>query len=127
VSEELRALKSIESKLDQILKWTKLSGMQQFRDLLTQNLPDDTSMLIYEYSDGERGTREIATIAGVKSNATVANYWKKWSELGIVEPSSKYRGRFQRVCSLAEVGLTIPPTPKISTIPEDDESTQERK
>lgn len=125
--EELRILKSIESKLDQILKWTRLSGMQQFRDLLTQNLPDDTSMLIYEYSDGERSTREIATIAGVKSNATVTNYWKKWSALGIVEPSSKYRGRFQRVCSLAEVGLTIPPTPKTSTIPEDDESTQEEE
>lgn len=109
MSDELRTLKSIEQKLDQLLKWTKFAGMQQLRTILTQNLTTDTEMLVYELSDGERTTREIARLAGVGSNATIANYWKKWSKVGIVEPSEKRRGRYQRICSLEEVGLTMPP------------------
>lgn len=112
MSEELKTLKSIESKLDNLLKWTRFAGMQQLRTILSQNLTKDVEMIIYELSDGERSTREIAKLSGV-SNATVANYWKRWSALGIVEPSEKREGRFRRICSLAEVGLTVPPLPKI--------------
>lgn len=111
VSEELKTLKSIESKLDQLLRWTRFAGMQQLRTILTQNLTRDVELLIYELSDGERSTREIAALVGIKSHATVANYWKKWSKLGIVEPSEKYPGRFRKICSLEEVGLTVPPLP----------------
>jgi hypothetical protein len=109
MSEELKALKNIDYKLDQLLKWTRFAGMQQLRTILSQNLTTDTEMLIYELSDGERSTREIAGLSGVGSNATVANYWRKWSKLGIVEPSEKRQGRFKRICSLEEVGLTVPP------------------
>lgn len=109
MSDELRTLKCIEQKLDQLLKWTKFAGMQQLRTILTQNLTTDTEMLVYELSDGECTTREIARLAGVGSNATITNYWKKWSKVGIVEPSEKRRGRYQRICSLEEVGLTMPP------------------
>jgi hypothetical protein len=111
MSDELKTLKSIESKLDQLLKWTRFAGMQQLRTILTQNLTKDREMLIYELSDGKRSTREIAALLGIKSHVTVANYWKKWSVLGIVEPSEKYPGRFRKVCSLKEVGLTVPPLP----------------
>ena len=114
MSEELKTLKNIESKLDQLLKWTRFAAMQQLRSILVGNLTDDTSMLVYEYSNGERGTRDIAELVGLKSNATVANYWKRWSNIGIVDPSPKFRGRFQRICSLEEVGLTLPPPPKSS-------------
>jgi hypothetical protein len=111
MSEELKALRNIESKMDRLLKWTRFAGMQQLRTILTQNLTTDVEMLIYELSDGERTTREIAALSGVGSNATVANYWRKWSRLGIVEPSEKRQGRFRRICSLEEVGLTAPPLP----------------
>jgi hypothetical protein len=109
MSGELEVLKSIENKLNQLLKWTRFAGLQQLRNVLTQNLTTDKELLIYELSDGERTTRDIATIVRVGSNATIASYWKKWSKLGIVEPSQKRQGRFQRICSLEEVGLTIPP------------------
>jgi len=111
VSDELDTLKSIELKIAQLVKWTRFAALQQLRNILTQNLTDDTATLIYEYSDGERSTREIAKIVG-KSNATIANYWKKWSMIGIVEQSPKYLGRFQKICSLEEVGLSLPPLPK---------------
>lgn len=115
MSEEAEVLRRIESKLAQLLKWARFAGMQQLRGILADNLDDDRSMLIYEYSDGKRSTREIAKLVGVKSNQTIANYWKKWGSLGIVEPSPKHEGRFQRICSLEIVGLTIPPAPKMST------------
>lgn len=116
MSEELKTLKSIESKLDQLLKWTKFAGMQQVRAILVQNLINDAEMLVYELSDGERGTREIGRRVGI-SNSTVVRYWRKWSKTGIVEPSSEYQGRFQRICSLEEVGLAVPPVSQESTSP----------
>lgn len=106
MSEEI--IKEIASTLNELLKWTKFAGMQQLRSILAQQLKTDSEMLIYELSDGSRGTRDIAKLAGVGSNKTVALCWKKWSRLGIVEPSKKYQGRYQRICSLEEVGLTVP-------------------
>jgi hypothetical protein len=113
MTEEVKILKNIEAKLDQILKWTRFAGMQQLQSILTSTLSNDTQLLIYEYSNGKRSTREIAKLTGIKSNQTISNYWQKWSSLGIVEPSQEYKGRFQRICSLEQVGLTIPPTSKI--------------
>jgi hypothetical protein len=130
MSEELEVLKSIENKLDQLLKWTRFAGLQQLRNVLTQHLGTDKELLIYELSDGERTTREIAQLVRVGSNATVAGYWKKWSKLGIVEPSQKRQGRFQRICSLEEVGLTIPPILETQTetpSETEEESTNERQ
>lgn len=115
LSDETKILKNIESKIGQLLKWARFAGMQQLRSILTNNLTNDTQMLIYEYSNGKRSTREIAKLTGVGSNQTVINYWKKWSSLGIVEPSQKYQGRFQRICSLEQVGLTVPPPPTIDS------------
>lgn len=109
MSEELNVLKSIELKIDQLLKWTRFAGLQQLKNTLTQTLTSDRELLIYELSDGERTTREIAKLVNLGSITTVTNYWKKWSKLGIVEPSPKRRGRFHRFCSLEEIGLTIPP------------------
>lgn len=108
MSEELQTLKNIENKISELLKWTKFAGMQQLRNIISQALGDDaTAALAFEFSDGARGTREVGRLAGA-SNKTVARYWKKWSNLGIVEPSNAYQGRFQRICSLEEVGLSVP-------------------
>jgi len=113
-NEELAVLKQIKSRLDEILKWTRFAGMQQLKNTIAQNLIDDISLIIYELSDGNSSTREVANVVG-KSNVTVANYWKQWNKLGIVEQSPKYRGRFKRICSLEELGLTVPPMPHAKT------------
>jgi hypothetical protein len=125
MSDELQILKNIEGKLDQLLKWTRFAGMQQLRTILAQSLTTDTEMLIYELSDGERTTREIARLSNVGSHVTVVRYWEKWSKLGIVELSQKRQGRFQRICPLEEVGLTVPPIAQTSTIPTGAEQTTE--
>jgi len=113
LSEQL--LKEIAIILKELLKWSKFAGMQQLRNVLNQLLKTETEMLIYELSDGTRGTREIATAVNIGSNATVAAYWKKWSKVGIVEPSLTYHGRYQRICSLEEVGIVVPPLPHLTS------------
>jgi len=115
MSEELKTLKEMKASLEELLKWTRFSGMQQLREILTQNLKTDIEMLIFEFSNGERGTREIARLSGMGSNATIASYWKKWSKIGIVEPSTKFKGRYQRICSVEEVGLPLPPMTAVQT------------
>lgn len=78
------------------------------RNILQQNLSNDEMKRVYELSDGERGTREIAKMSGIGSNKTIAVYWGKWKSLGIVEPSPNFKGRYQKIISLAEVGIEGP-------------------
>lgn len=106
------ALREIASTLSELLKWTRFAGMQQLKNVVTQNLKSDPEMLVYELSDGNRGTREVAQLAGLGSNATVARFWQKWSRIGLVEPSKRFPGRFQHICSLEELGLTVPQMPQ---------------
>jgi len=123
MSEEI--LKDMAMTLKELLKWTRFAGMQQLRTILSQNLKTDMELLVYELSDGSRGTRDVARLAGVGSHATVSVYWKKWNKLGIVEPSQRFQGRYKRICSLEEVGLTVPPMPQVSTIPQRIEQEEE--
>lgn len=118
-------LSEIAATLKELLKWTRFAGMQQLRTILTQNLTTDAELLIFELSDGERTTREVARLAGIGSHATVANYWKKWGKLGIVEPSQKRQGRFQRICSLEEVGLTVPAMQVSTTLVETEQEVED--
>lgn len=118
---EIGVLREIDKKLGDILKWIKFASVQQLRNILSQTLENDTAALVYELSDGKRGTREIAKLAGLKSNATIASYWKRWSKMGIVEESTLYQGRYARICSLEEVGLTVPPLLKSGPIEEQQE------
>jgi hypothetical protein len=94
--------------LEQILRWTKTGAIMQMKPSIQEALQSDEAKLVYEYSDGEKSTREIGKLAGV-SHGTVTNYWEKWSDLGIVEPTEKYEGgRFRRLCSLRELGIALP-------------------
>ncbi|MCW4004986.1 MAG: hypothetical protein NWF04_00095 [Candidatus Bathyarchaeota archaeon] len=113
MSEELETLKKIEFKINELLKWTRFAGMQQLKNILAQEIGDDeVAACAYEFSNGTRGTREVAKLAGIRSHNTVALYWRKWSKMGIVEPSTAYQGRCQRICSLEEVGLSVPKLPQ---------------
>ena len=56
----------------------------------------------------EKSAREIAKIVGVKSNATVANYWKKWITRNFRTIIKVSRKITKDLLSLEEVGLSIP-------------------
>ena len=109
-----QTFREIASTLKELLKWTRFAGMQQLRNVLTLNLETDIELMTYEASDGSRGARGAAKMAGI-SHTTVLSYWKKWAKVGIVEPSPNYEGRYQRICSLEEVGLKAPPIPQLTS------------
>ncbi len=98
----------IISLLEELLKWTKLQGLEKAQNALTVLLKADAEKLAYEESDGKT-SREISAIVGV-SHVTIANYWKKWSRAGIVtEIGSKGGGtRYKRIFSLQDFGIEVP-------------------
>lgn len=97
--------------LSKILEWTRFIGKQQLRALLLDNLKEDVEKVVYELSDG-KSLREIESICRANgysvSKSTINKYWDKWAALGIVEPSKSYRGRYEKITSLKEVGIELP-------------------
>lgn len=94
--------------LMEILKWIKFSGMKEIRELLTNVLSTNTERLMYELTDGEASTRDIAVKCNV-THVTVGNYWQKWKVMGILEATEKYNGkRYKKICSLKEIGIDVP-------------------
>lgn len=98
-------------KLDELIFWTKFSTMSTFIPTLRNALRDDIDKLVYELSDGEKTTRDIAEIvtkSGRKlSHVTVSNMWERWQQQNLVIPADR-KGRFKRVVSLESIGIKIP-------------------
>jgi len=92
--------------LDEILKWTRFEGMQRVKAVLLETLKKDSEKIAYQYSDG-RGSLEISKIAGV-SDFAIRSYWKKWATIGLVHPSGKFKGRYERLFSLEDLGIEVP-------------------
>lgn len=109
--------KTLSEKLDELIFWTKFSALPTFRALLMDALREDVDKLVYELSDGERSTREIAQMISREgrrvTHVTIANMWKKWSILNLVMPAQR-KGRYKRVLSLKELGVEMPQS-KISS------------
>jgi len=107
----LSGVESLSEKLDELIFWTKFSALPTFRGLLMDTLREDVDKLVYELSDGERSTRDIAQIisrGGRRiTHVTVANMWKKWSILNLVI-SAQRKGRYKRAVSLESLGIEIP-------------------
>ena len=102
---------SLSEKLDELIFWTKFSALPTFVALLKNELRDDIDKLIYELSDGERSTREIAELISKfgrsVTHTTVANMWHKLSIMNLVMPARR-RGRYKRAISLESVGIEKP-------------------
>jgi transposase len=86
--------------------------------VLTFELDSDEKKLAFENTDGMKGIKEIAQACGAPQD-TVYGWWKKWSRLGILEPSESREGRLVKICSLEDLGIKIPKLvhPKEKTIP----------
>jgi len=116
------------NKLDELIKWAKVIAKPQLRALIIQNIETDLESAVFELSNGELSTRDISgTLKKQVSHATVATYWQKWFRVGIVEPSTKYPGRFRKICSLEEVGITLPPILKSLELKESNMAVVENK
>jgi hypothetical protein len=106
-----------ETKMDELLslirelvKWSKFGGKLELKRMLTDNLEGDSEKLVYEYSDGERSSRDIEKETGI-GRASIQRHWEKWFKMGIMEASDRYEGRMMHICSLGEVGIETPSPP----------------
>lgn len=99
-------------RLDELVFWTRFSALPTFRALIMDNLRTDTDKLVYELSNGERSTRDIASMisrGGRRvSHVSIARMWQRWSILNLVMPAQRV-GRYRRVLSLESMGIEIPP------------------
>ena len=83
--------------------------MKEVKNVLITALVDDKKKLVYYYSDGNKGTRDFKNIAGIKSTATIAGYWKDWYRLGLVEMINVKGGeRARKLFNLEDFGIQIP-------------------
>lgn len=112
MNRDTEILKQIRDELREMKTWLKLAGIPELRRLSEANLRDNVDKIVYELSDGERSTREIAgAVKGLGkgiSHATVSNMWRRWAIMGLVEPSEKYRGRYAKVFPLQFLGIETP-------------------
>lgn len=84
--------------------WLRIVGLQAIKDLIKEEMKSKQDKRIYELSDGQRPTREIAKEVG-SSHMKVALKWNKWASIGLVMPSEKYRGRFKKIVPLGDLGI----------------------
>lgn len=93
--------------LEEILKWTRIEGMEKTKTIFNEFVKTDIEKIVYENSNGQT-SREVASIAQT-SHTTVVNYWRKWSKFGIVEEVISRGGtRYKRIFSLTDFGIEVP-------------------
>ena len=102
--------KDVVELLSQLLAWIKLEARPRAAARLADILDSDEKKLVYQYSDGTRGVREVGDITGVDKNA-VLTWWKDWDKRGIMEQATAWKGRRQRLISLEELGIEVPSLP----------------
>jgi hypothetical protein len=95
--------------LREILKWIKFSGMKEVKSTLIEVLDTDAKKLVYQKSDGTKGTAKLAKLGGYRSTSAVANLWNTWLNLSLGE-SIPVRGgsRFKRSFDLEKLGIEVP-------------------
>lgn len=94
--------------LTEILKWTKVTGMQQVKTILLDALDDGLKRTLYQLSDGSISIREIVSKYALQTNRSfIQKMWKQWSIIGIGESISVMGGgqRFIRSFDLDAFGI----------------------
>ena len=121
--------------LEEILKWIKFSGTKDVKEVLLNNLTDDTKILIYHYSDGMNAIPFLKDLLGIKGNNVIPKLWDKWKNVGIMEKINVKRGeRGRKIFNLEDFGILIPEvkleeTPKegIQKLSEQEKSSDEKE
>lgn len=105
MSEEVEQTKLLK----EILKWIKISGIKEVKLLLEDQLREDPKKkMIYQLSDGTKGTQEIAKTVGDVSHVTIFNYWKAWEKVGLGESIAAMGGsRFKRSFDLEDFNIKV--------------------
>lgn len=109
--------------LREILRWSRFENFPKLRKSLLDNLKTDQEKLVYEFTNGENSRSDVASQAGVP-DSTVRNWWEKWYDLGILEPSGKRKGRPQKIMALEDMGIEVPKIPPKKPEVEEEKATK---
>ena len=95
----------LEDLLEEFLLLYKFVNKQLIADKLNSELSSKQFIEIYEKTDGEHSTRDIAASLREKcSHSKIATLWNKWAKAGIVIPA-KQKGRYRAAFKLEEYGI----------------------
>lgn len=99
----------ILKELKEQTKWLRFLALPSMKKTVEDNIKTKEKKRIYDLSDGTNSTNDIAKkllTEGLKvSHMTVYNYWKRWFVLGLVVPSKKYSGRFEKIINLEDLDI----------------------
>ncbi len=96
----------LTSLFEEFLLLYKVVNRQKTIDLLRTELKTEQAIEIYQLTDGEKSTRELAGMLKHKcSHVTVASLWNKWALIGLVVPV-KQKGRYKAAFNLDEYGVS---------------------
>jgi transposase-like protein len=93
--------------LREILKWQRFENFPKLRKALLDTLKTDREKLVYENTDGDKSRNDISRDTGVPES-TIKDWWDKWYDQGILQPSGKRKGRPQKIMPLEDMGIDIP-------------------
>ena len=99
----------ILKELKEQTKWIRFLALPSMKKTVEENIKTKEQKRIYDLSDGKNSTNDISKkllAEGIKvSHMTVYNYWKRWFALGLVVPSKKYPGRFEKIINLSDLDI----------------------
>ena len=96
----------LEALFEEFLLIYKVVNRKNIIDVLRSELNTEQLIEIYQYSNGERSTREVsAALKNRCSHSTIARIWNKWALLGLVVPA-KQKGRYKAAFNLDEYGVS---------------------
>ena len=93
--------------LKEIARWLRFQNIGRLKEILLAELDTEEKKLAFENTNGELGVDDVANISSTPRD-TVYGWWKKWFNLGIVEPSGTRKGRLGKICSLEDIGIKPP-------------------
>ena len=94
--------------LRDINRWLKILAYDKVKKILLDTLKTEKEIKIYHYSDG-RSSIEVAKAVGLKSHASILEYWKRWGRIGIMDVITVRGGRrYVKAFNLEDFGIEIP-------------------
>lgn len=88
-------------------RWLKILAREHVEEAVKTTLSDKWEYKVYEESDGEKSTYDLAAFEEVPvSDSTVGRRLQKWRQVGIVEQTPS--GRYEKIVSLDHLGIEIP-------------------
>lgn len=101
---EKSLLKSIKNELKRQNNWLKFQNREEVKDYLESLDEDD--QLIFQYTNGENSTREVASKTSYSSKTPVDNRMSEWRALGLVFKNEK--GKWEHQAPMKAFGLESP-------------------